>query len=64
MKERFQKALEIKIDEMLFDVQNELGITDGQVDPIDAINLDELTEKLAEQLEKIIRFQERWNKDV
>ena len=46
-----------KIDEIFLEVQNAKGITDGGIEPLDAIKLEEIEESLAELVEKITNYQ-------
>lgn len=46
-----------KINEVFLEMQNAEGITDGGIDPFDALQLEQIEESLAELVEKVIDYQ-------
>lgn len=46
-----------KIDEIFLEMQNAEGITDGGIDPFDALHLDEIEEELTQLVERVINYQ-------
>ena len=46
-----------KIDEIFLEVQNAEGITDGGIDPLDGLRLEELEDELVELISKVIAYQ-------
>lgn len=46
-----------KIDEIFLEMQNAEGITDGGIDPFDALQLEQIEESLAKLIEKVIDYQ-------
>lgn len=52
-----KELIHTKIDEIFLEVQESQGITDGGINPIDALHLDELENELAELIEKVTDYQ-------
>jgi hypothetical protein len=48
-----------KINEIFLEMQNKLGITDGGIDPFDALHLDELEEQLEKHIAKVLNYQQK-----
>ena len=46
-----------KINEIFLEVQNSKGVTDGGIDPSDALQLNQIEELLAELIEKVTNYQ-------
>lgn len=46
-----------KINEIFLEMQNAEGITDGGIDPFDAMYLDQLEEQLEQHIARIIKYQ-------
>lgn len=57
MKTKLMQLIEEKTTEIFVEMQTEHSITNGNVHPCDAYDLEELQKLLAEQMEKILRFQ-------
>lgn len=57
MKKRIADLIEDKVQDIFFEMQEELDIKNGCVDFGDAFELDDLQEKLAVCIEKILNFQ-------
>lgn len=52
-----RKMLEEKINEIFLDRQIAAGIQSGDIEPLDSIKMDELTDELAELIDKVLKFQ-------
>lgn len=52
-----KELIHTKIDEIFLEMQNAQGITDGGIDPLDALRLDEIEEELANLIEKVVAYQ-------
>lgn len=46
-----------KIDEIFLELQDIHNITDGGIDPLDGLKLEEIEEALAELIERVINYQ-------
>jgi hypothetical protein len=46
-----------KIDEIFLEMQNRKGITDGRIEPFDALYLDRLEEQLEQHIVRILKYQ-------
>ena len=57
MKEKILELLDEKVNEIFFEMQTELNIEYGDIEPLLALHLDELQEKLAEHIEKVLIYQ-------
>lgn len=57
MKDKIYELLDEKINEVFFEMQTKLDITDGGIMPLDALYLEELQKKLADHIEKVLEFQ-------
>ena len=57
MRKKILELLDGKINEIFFEMQNELNIDDGGIFRLDALYLDELQEKLAEHIEHVLKYQ-------
>lgn len=57
MKKKITELLDQKINEVFLAIQEEENITDGFIEPLDAIELDELTEKMATLIAKVIAYE-------
>lgn len=57
MKEKVFNMLAASIDNVFLQCQNELGITSGDVDPLEVLKLDELTEELTNTIIDILENQ-------
>lgn len=54
VKHRAQKLLDEKINDVFFELQEDLGIEYGDIYPLQAVKLDELIENLAELIADVI----------
>ena len=61
IKKQIQTLLEDKINDIFATVQDQEGITSGDIEPMMAFELDELTEKLAILMSKVIEFEKHTN---
>jgi len=52
--------IDAKLNEVFKEVQDREGITEGDVDVMDSLELDRLTEQAAELVHKVIAYQKRW----
>ena len=52
-----KQLIRTKIDEIFLEMQNKLGITDGGIDPFDALYLDQLEEQLEQHIARVINYQ-------
>ena len=52
-----KELIHSKIDEIFLEMQNAEGITDGGIDPFDALYLDQLEEQLEQHIARIIKYQ-------
>lgn len=57
MNEKILQLLEAKVDEVFLEMQNELGIEDGNVFPLDSLQLDICIHNLADKIEVILNSQ-------
>lgn len=57
MKEKILQLLENKVDEIFLEMQNELNIQDGNIFPLDALELDNCMENLANKIEHVLNTQ-------
>ena len=57
MKHEVKALLNMKLDEVFAVLQQQEGITEGDVDPAEAMALDEITERAAELIQAIIKQQ-------
>ena len=46
-----------KVDEIFLELQNANNITDGGIYPLDALQLEQIEESLAELIERVINYQ-------
>lgn len=56
-KEKIINLLEEKVDEIFLQMQNELGIEDGNIYPLDALELDNYMEQLADKIKVVLDSQ-------
>lgn len=56
-KKEITALLDAKINEVFAEIQQKEGITEGDADPMDVAELDELTEKMASLILKITKYQ-------
>lgn len=56
-KHEVKALLDVKLDEVFAVLQQQEGITEGDVDPAEAMALDEITERAAELILTIIKQQ-------
>ena len=60
-KKQIQGLLEDKINDVFAIIQDQEGITSGDIEPLMAFELDELTEKMAVLIAKVIEFEKHTN---
>ena len=48
-----------KVDEIFLEMQNAEGITDGEIEPFDALYLEQLEEQLEQHIARVIKYQKR-----
>lgn len=58
-KQEITALLDLKINEVFAELQAREGITEGDIDPMDVVALDDLTEKTAELILNVINYQKR-----
>lgn len=58
-KQEIMILLDGKINEVFAELQAREGITEGDIDPMDAVALDDLTEKTAELILNVVNYQKR-----
>lgn len=56
-KKEITALLDEKINEVFAAIQQAEGITEGDIEPMDSIELDELTGKLADLIERVKKYQ-------
>ena len=56
-KKEIAALLDVKINEVFAAIQQAEGITEGDIEPMDSIELDELTDKLATLIERVKNYQ-------
>mgnify|MGYP003413189621 CR=1 FL=1 len=56
-KEKILNLLEEKVDEIFLEMQNELGIDDGNIFPMDKLELDNSMEQLADKIKLVLDSQ-------
>jgi len=59
-KHEIMALIDAKLNEVFKEVQDREGITEGDVDVMDSLELDRLTEQAAELVHKVIAYQKRW----
>ncbi len=52
-----KQLIRTKIDEIFLEMQEANNITDGGIDPLDALKLEQIEESLAELIERVIAYQ-------
>lgn len=57
MKERINEMLADKINEVFAEMQKEMNIESGDILPMDNLELDDLTDKMAEVIARVISYQ-------
>ena len=57
MKEKILQLLDDKVDEVFLEMQEELNIEDGNIFPLDALELDNCKEQLANIIESVLTTQ-------
>lgn len=57
MKDKIANMLDEKVNEIFLAMQNDLGIKNGDVSPMDAYDLDNCRDELAEIIERILKNQ-------
>lgn len=57
MKERVIAAIEEKVDEIFFEMQEELGIENGDIDPYDLVTLHIEEDRLAATIVQVLGYQ-------
>ena len=60
-KHEIMALIDTKLNEVFKEVQEHEGITEGDVDVMDALELDKLTEQAAELVHRVIAYQRRWS---
>lgn len=55
--ESIKRLLEDKINEAFAEIQSDNGITNGDIEPFDAFQLDDLTTDLAKLIDTVIKKQ-------
>lgn len=61
-KHEIMTLIDEKLNEVFKELQDREGITEGDIDPMDALELDRLTEQAAELVHKVIAYQKRWTR--
>ena len=58
MKDKILQLLDDKVNEIFFEMQEELNIQDGGIFPLDALELDNCKEQLANIIEHVLNTQQ------
>lgn len=56
-KHEIMALIDTKLNEVFAEVQKVKGITEGDIDPMDAVELDRLTEQAAELIHRVTEYQ-------
>ncbi len=59
LKKEILNLLEKKVNEIFVEIQDREGITSGDIEPFDAVELDELEEHMASLIAKVISYEKR-----
>ena len=58
MREKIVQLLEDKVNEVFLEMQDDLGIQDGGIFPLDELDLNDCKEHLAEVIERVLNTQQ------
>ena len=61
-KHEIRALLDTKLNEVFKELQDREGITEGDIDPMDALELDRITEQAAELVHRVITYQKGWTR--
>ena len=59
LKKEILNLLDKKVNEIFVEIQDREGITSGDIEPFDAVELDELEEHMASLIAKVISYEKR-----
>lgn len=59
-KHEIMALIDTKLHEVFKELQDSEGVTEGDIDPMDALELDKLTEQATELVHKVIAYQKGW----
>ena len=57
MNKKIRELLNEKINEIFSEMQNDLNIQNGDIFPMDALRMEELQNKLADNIEYVLNYQ-------